>query len=479
MSSQKTHQINLLCLSIILLFTILNVKAQTIICPIETDLGTLTCNQIGNPSATQIQEVPNFDEVRLPPYNMEITGILPQTALYVEDSDVISFCESAAREITRSITIYNDDNNNFTYDIGEAIEICTFTFNIEIDLEAPLFFAPEDFEVNCPSDLPYFFSEQEYIIADDNCPGYEVDYIDFSLEEFPTTETCPGDGLVIVRYWTTADLCGNRRDHTQTVTIQDVTGPEFTAPTNITVPCGTNLMDTLITGSATNGFDECEGVEVAVFSTIVESLTEENIPCLGATTYTKRWEAVDGCNNKTTKDQIIVVDCNDGGCSEIFDLALIKELTSTGPIIIGNNTPISFTITVVNQGDLAAQNIEIIDYIPAGLILNDVNWILAGANATSTIAGPLASGEITSIDISFTIDPNATIDTYTNYAEIFGAKDVNGNVAVDIDSTPDTSNENDFYEFQNGNEDDHDDASFALVENAPCATYNNAGSFCD
>ena len=37
----------------------------------------------------------------------------------------------------------------------------------------------------------------------------------------------------ITRTWTATDDCGNETIHTQTVSVQDVTSPTFTAPLNI------------------------------------------------------------------------------------------------------------------------------------------------------------------------------------------------------------------------------------------------------
>lgn len=46
-----------------------------------------------------------------------------------------------------------------------------------------------------------------------------------------------------------------------------------------------------------------------------------------------------------------------------------------------------FRIEVFNQGNVDATNIEITDYIPAGLILNDNAWSQAGASSSSSSSG--------------------------------------------------------------------------------------------
>jgi len=83
---------------------------------------------------------------------------------------------------------------------------------------------------------------------------------------------------------------------------------------------------------------------------------------------------------------ITVEECDGGG--DVFDLALIKELTSAGPFNPGDD--IIFTITVTNQGTIDATSFELTDYIPAGMTLstNDTNgW-------TGPPTGPVTVMEI-------------------------------------------------------------------------------------
>ena len=54
---------------------------------------------------------------------------------------------------------------------------------------------------------------------------------------------------------------------------------------------------------------------------------------------------------------------------QVFDLALNKVLATAGPFMPGD--AVSFTINIYNQGSLDATNIEVVDYIPTGLILDD------------------------------------------------------------------------------------------------------------
>ena len=76
--------------------------------------------------------------------------------------------------------------------------------------------------------------------------------------------------------------------------------------------------------------------------------------------------------------------------SPFFDLALIKTFAtgSSTPLVSGSS--VTFTITVFNQGTLTASGIQLVDYIPTGLTLNDPSWTLSGSMAFKTLSGTLA-----------------------------------------------------------------------------------------
>ncbi len=145
---------------------------------------------------------------------------------------------------------------------------------------------------------------------------------------------------------------------------------------------------------------------------------------------------------------------------EIFDLALLKDLTTGGVIEIGDI--VSFDITVFNQGNVTATNIEVTDYLQCGFswpATGNTSWTFDAVTntAVTTIAGPLAPGASTSISVDLMVEECA-MGVWLNFAEI---SDDGGN--VDIDSNPDDTDGNDTYidgEIDNmgGDEDDHDGA---------------------
>jgi len=156
---------------------------------------------------------------------------------------------------------------------------------------------------------------------------------------------------------------------------------------------------------------------------------------------------------------------------QTFDLALTKVLSAaqTYPIYVGDD--VTYTIEVCNQGTVDAYNVDVVDYMPAELTLNDPDWSLdANGNAYITIAGPIAAGSCTTVDLTCTLVTNPASGSVDNFAEIADAEDADGNHPDDFDSTPDDDPNNDGpvtdddTDNTNGDEDDHDPASFPVGE---------------
>jgi uncharacterized repeat protein (TIGR01451 family) len=127
----------------------------------------------------------------------------------------------------------------------------------------------------------------------------------------------------------------------------------------------------------------------------------------------------------------------------VFDLALRKTIKggAKNPIMkIGQE--VTFVITVINQGNVTARNIEVVDYIPVGLTLVDsVNWNIVGNKAyLKNPIDTLASLASRTVEITFKINAFATGEI-VNFAEI--SKAVNDLNLEDIDSTPDDIATND------------------------------------
>jgi len=283
--------------------------SQTVSCPPITGLGTFDCTTIG----VDFSEVPDSpstpEEAMAAPYNIGIDGVTSTTRVHVEDSGSIFYCEENDRVVTRMITIYDDANFNFIYDAGEEIADCNFTINTVADVIAPQFAAPSEFIANCVDGYDPDVAGDVTVVSDDECPVYNVsEYVFFA--DAVADGRCMGE-LIVTRSWTAVDPCGNTSEpQTQMIVVMDTEGPVFTVPPDIELDCSVTLddlnADPSLTGMVTDAMDLCDPSEITVNSVIIPDLIQENTPCPGATTYTKRWAAIDDCGNPTTLDQMIV-----------------------------------------------------------------------------------------------------------------------------------------------------------------------------
>ena len=169
------------------------------------------------------------------------------------------------------------------------------------------------------------------------------------------------------------------------------------------------------------------------------------------------------------------------GFTPVYDLALEKTLAAGQSTDLAIGDDVTFTIEIFNQGNVDATNVGVIDYIPAGLVLNDPAWTDNGdGTATNSIAA-IAAGASATIDITLTITAAGDLN---NTAEITGstAVDANGDPfldptgapLVDVDSIADAINSDVLSDGvingDGGDEDDHDVASIvvaAAVETPP------------
>ena len=124
-----------------------------------------------------------------------------------------------------------------------------------------------------------------------------------------------------------------------------------------------------------------------------------------------------------------------------YDLALIKRVETQGPYYPGQE--ITFQIDVVNQGDLDAYNVNVLDIFPVDLNFNiventasetgnDFDWI-------STTEGPkmviptLLAGYTNTLKIVANISASPSLKNIINSAAITSAEDGSGNFIQDED----------------------------------------------
>ncbi|MCB0592664.1 MAG: DUF11 domain-containing protein, partial [Phaeodactylibacter sp.] len=102
-----------------------------------------------------------------------------------------------------------------------------------------------------------------------------------------------------------------------------------------------------------------------------------------------------------------------------FDLALSKSVSSSTPGPYAAGSAVTFRLRVTNQGNVAAQDIQLWDYLPAGLTLSDNGWTQNGAVASlNNPIASLAPGATVDVEIDFVVAPGFGGTQIVNYAEI-------------------------------------------------------------
>ena len=174
-----------------------------------------------------------------------------------------------------------------------------------------------------------------------------------------------------------------------------------------------------------------------------------------------------------------------------FDLALVKTLAAGQSQMVAVGEQVNFTITVTNQGDVNADNIQIADYLPSCMTLADTDW--TGTNPayyTISVAngdiptGGLAPNATVDVNITLMVDASATpACDLTNWAEIANATDVDGDPIPDVDSTPNDNPGDDTFGGDNvtnnagGDEDDHDPAEVFFMPTCDLALIKEFAEF--
>ena len=112
---------------------------------------------------------------------------------------------------------------------------------------------------------------------------------------------------------------------------------------------------------------------------------------------------------------------------------------------------VKFDIEVINQGNLPVRNVRVIDYIPSGftgsaLASNFPTWTFGPTSATTILPITLQPGQNAFVSIYLQVQPTTNYSTgWDNYAEVYQFEDTVGNNVgnQDVDSTPDTMQNND------------------------------------
>src|SRR5690606_33013690 len=106
---------------------------------------------------------------------------------------------------------------------------------------------PADITIECGQDSTDLVLTGDVTDEADNC----ATGIDATFTDAVAAGSCPNESI-ITRTWTLDDGCGNITTQVQTITVMDTTAPTFTVPADITIECGQDSTDLVLTGDVTD-----------------------------------------------------------------------------------------------------------------------------------------------------------------------------------------------------------------------------------
>ncbi len=170
-----------------------------------------------------------------------------------------------------------------------------------LDTIAPVFTVPADITLACDTDITDLTFTGDVTDEVDGCASSvgEASYTDI-VEVDPDC----ANNISIYRTWSLADGCGNIMSDTQVISLIDTVAPTFDIPEDITLQCGQDPNDLVITGTANNVFDNCTSNPGTVDfsdSTVVDP------GCPNGQVITRTWFLADACGNTTEQIQTITV----------------------------------------------------------------------------------------------------------------------------------------------------------------------------
>jgi len=149
-------------------------------------------------------------------------------------------------------------------------------------------------------------------------------------------------------------------------------------------------------------------------------------------------------------------DDHDGALTPVLDLALRERYPADGELDLNfrgvlAGDPVTFEIEIFNQGNVPVKDILIVDYVPAGLVIDDDDWTVnADGTAEIMVSGVLQPGETIVTPITFrvadTLAVDAEVENLAEIAEFIATDDAGGatfSTIGDSDSTPDRVSDND------------------------------------
>ncbi|MEO1623538.1 MAG: HYR domain-containing protein [Bacteroidota bacterium] len=332
------------------------------------------------------------------------------------------------------VETYGKGTTVVTYYVTDAVGntgSCTFNVTV-VDNEAPVLSSnPSDMTVECDN-VP----DAAVLTATDNCDAVTVGF-----SESTSAGSCP-DNYTITRTWSATDESGNSTAHTQVITVEDTTDPEFlsvnvdgndesVSSTGLSLTfdndfgdCGRNVIlrvnENNVTDNCTSdGFRfrySIDGGTPTPYTT-VQADASQNFP-VGTTMVT--FFALDSCGNEGSVDvTVTIVDADE---PQVACLNLNRNLPANGPLTVSGIDFINPFGTFDNCTDLADLTIRIngdstFDCSNIGVNMIDIQVIDEAGNVGSCTA---------TLNIQETFDPVAVCQDITVQLDASGSVTVTG-----------------------------------------------------
>ncbi len=306
---------------------------------------------------------------------------------------------------------------------------------------------PQDTTVECESNSGQN-STGIPVVMNDSCSNYSI-----RLVMDVASGSCVDGDRQIERSWRVEHNCRTDLffEDTQIIGIIDTTPPAIdSCPPDMTVSVGPDNVDLMVTAT-----DNCDSLSIT--NNALTDYGQGNGMDDASGTYPEgvydiRFIASDGCGNFDTCDVQVTVENN-------FDLALSSDDISALDEYDPGDT-VQFRITIDNEGDVDAFDIDIIQELADGFVFSSLlnpDWSLMGSDLRTTIDGPLVSLAQTTVDLFLILDSGYDGLCISSSVEIEDASDLSGGTtATDRDSTPNNGDPS---------EDDYDESSTVSNEN--------------
>lgn len=279
-------------------------------------------------------------------------------------------------------------------------------------------------------------------VTDDCSASLEITS-DFSLDNIELS--CGNNGSITVTYSITDD-CENVKQVAVSASIEDNEAPIVKCQ-DISIQVIEGQPISIAAESVDDGsVDGC--ADIVDFNVIVPSLEVENC----GNQVVGQLIGIDACGLRDTCSFNVAIMC--------YDLALVKQVRSNNNFILGDT--VIFDIYLINQGNLAATSIDVVDYLPQGLTVLSDDWSITEEGvAHYNLDNVLNPGDTAKIVLYTTINSLTESSSLVNRAEIFSSTVESDYINVDVDSKADENPENDLVvdnatDNEEGDEDDHD-----------------------